>query len=100
MLTHFQKKVLSFTEKIPKGKITTYGELAKALKSSPRAVGQALGANPYLIKISCHRIVKSDGNLGGYSGGVKKKKKLLRKEGIEIKNKKIVNFKKYLIKLT
>ncbi len=99
MLTSFQKRVLALTVKIPKGKVTTYGEIAKALGSSPRAVGQALGANPYLIKIPCHRVVESNGNLGGYSGGVKKKAILLRGEGIQIKNNKVIHFKKYFINL-
>lgn len=98
MLTYFQKKVLFLTKQIPKGKIATYGELAKALRSSPRAVGQALGANHRLIKIPCHRVVKSDGKLGGYSGGVKKKKWLLRKEGIKVRMDKIVNFDKIIFK--
>jgi methylated-DNA-[protein]-cysteine S-methyltransferase len=96
-LTKFQKKVLALTAKIPKGKITTYGEMAKLLRSSPRAVGRALGANPWPVEIPCHRVIKSDGGLGGYSGGVKKKKKLFQEEGIKIQKNKVVNFKKYLI---
>jgi len=78
--------------------VTTYGEIARILRTSPRAVGQALRENPHPIKIPCHRVVKSDGRLGGYLGGVKKKIVLLRKEGIEVKNKKIVNFNHYLMK--
>lgn len=100
MLTYFQEKVLSLTKQIPRGKVTTYGRIAYCLKSSPRAVGQALGVNPQPIKIPCHRVVKSDGNLGGYSGGARKKKQLLAKEGVRIKGNKIFNFEKYLIKLT
>jgi len=98
MLTKFQKEVLALTVKIPKGKIATYGEIAKALGSSPRAVGQALGANPHPIKIPCHRVVKSDGNLGGYSGGVEKKKKLSQREGIKVKRNKIISFKDIIYK--
>ncbi len=82
MLTSFQKRVLALTARIPKGKIATYGELARCLKSSPRAVGQALGRNLHPVKVPCHRVVRSDGNLGGYSGGVERKVELLRKEGI------------------
>ncbi len=86
-------------KKIPRGRVTTYGEMARILKTSPRAVGQALHKNPCLVKIPCHRVVKTDGSLGGYAGGVKKKIELLKKEGIEIKNKKIVNFIKIIYKL-
>lgn len=75
-----------------RGGVTTYGEIAKVLKTSPRAVGRALRENPCLIEIPCHRVVKTDGSLGGYSGGVKKKIILLRKEGIQTKNGKIINF--------
>lgn len=94
----FQKKVLSLTKKITRGRVTTYGEIAKVLKTSPRAVGRALRENPYPIEIPCHRVVKIDGSLGGYLGGVKKKIVLLQKEGIEVKNNKIVNLNHYLMK--
>lgn len=96
MLTYFQKKVFALTSKIPKGKVATYGEIARALDSWPRAVGQALHKNPHLVKVPCHRVVKSDGSLGGYSAGVKKKIELLRKEGIEIKKAKVINFDKII----
>lgn len=99
MLTDFQKKVLVLTSQIPKSKVTTYGEIARKLQSSPRAVGQALGANPRPVLVPCHRVVKSGGGLGGYSGGVNKKKRLLRKEGIKIQGNKIINFQKSFIKL-
>lgn len=99
-MSPFQKKVLFLTKKIPKGKVTTYGEIAGVLKTSPRAVGRALRENPHPIEIPCHRVVKSDGSLGGYLGvgGVKKKIVLLRKEGIEVKDNKIVIFNHYLMK--
>ncbi len=86
MVTIFQKRVYGLVKKIPKGKITTYKEIAKALNSSPRAVGQALKRNPFPINIPCHRVIKSDGSLGGYKGKVnsKLKKELLEKEGVEI----------------
>jgi len=99
MLTNFQKSILYVAKLIPKGKVTTYGEIAKALKTSPRAVGRALGKNPCPIKIPCHRVVKSDGSLGGYSGGVQKKKRLLEKEGIKIKGNRLVDFIRYFFKL-
>jgi methylated-DNA-[protein]-cysteine S-methyltransferase len=98
-MTLFQEKVLFLTKKIPLGKITTYGEIARVLKTSSRAVGGALHKNPYLRQIPCHRVVKSDGSLGGYVSGERKKAALLRKEGIKIKNDKIMNFKDYFAKL-
>lgn len=93
----FKQKVFNLTKKIPKGRITTYGIMARKLKTSPRAVGQALKKNLNPIKIPCHRVVKSNGKVGGYSQGIKKKIKLLKKEGIKIKNKKIKNFEKSLL---
>ena len=68
--TDFQIKVWKYLLKIPKGKVKTYKEVAVAIKSpySARAVGNAVGKNPYAPKIPCHRVIKSDGSLGGYSG--------------------------------
>ena len=84
--TKFQLKVWNFLKKIPKGTVKTYSEVAKAISKplAVRAVANAIAKNPYPIKIPCHRVIRSDGSLGGYSGigGVKKKKNLLKKEGI------------------
>ncbi|KYK26082.1 hypothetical protein AYK26_01270 [Euryarchaeota archaeon SM23-78] len=90
-MTPFQRKVYALLKKVPKGKVTTYGALAKKLKSSPRAVGQALRVNPYAPKVPCHRVVSSDGSIGGFRGktqgkAVREKIGLLRKEGIKIIN--------------
>ena len=86
--TDFQIKVWKYLLKIPKGKVKTYKEVAIAIKNpySARAVGNAVAKNPYAPKIPCHRVIKSDGSLGGYSGkgGIKTKRKLLRKEGITL----------------
>ena len=86
--TDFQIKVWKYLSKIPKGKVKTYKEVAAAVKRpfSARAVGNAVGKNPYAPKIPCHRVIKSDGSLGGYSGkgGIKTKRKLLKKEGITL----------------
>ncbi len=98
-MTSFQKKVLFLTKKIFPGKITTYGEIARVLKTSPRAVGGALHKNPNLILIPCYRVVRSDGSLGGYVRGKRKKAELLKKENVKIKNGKIINFKDCFIKL-
>ena len=84
--TKFQLKVWNYLKKIPKGEIRTYYEVAKAIKrpKAVRAVANAIGKNPNAPKIPCHRVIRSDGKLGGYSGpgGIKTKKKLLKSEGI------------------
>ena len=84
--TKFQLKVWNYLKKIPKGQVRTYLEVAKAIKrpKSVRAVANAIGKNPNAPKIPCHRVIRSDGKLGGYSGsgGIKTKKKLLKSEGI------------------
>jgi len=84
--TVFQLKVWNYLKKIPRGKVITYLDLAKAIKmpKAVRAVANAVGKNPYPPKIPCHRVIRSDGKLGGYSapGGIKTKKKLLKIEGI------------------
>ena len=83
--TKFQVKVWRYLKTIPKGKVITYKQLAKALKmpKAARAVANACAKNPYSPKVPCHRVIRSNGELGGYSGsgGVKTKKKLLKKEG-------------------
>jgi len=95
----FAEKVYDLMHQIPFGKVTTYGLIAKKLHTKAyRAVGNACHKNPYAPTVPCHRVVKSDGAIGGFSSGVKKKIKLLEKEGIEIKNNKILNFKKILHK--
>jgi len=92
----FYSKVYELVFKIPKGRITTYKLVAEALnKRAYRAVGNALNKNPYK-SVPCHRVVKSDGSIGGYSRGKRKKIKILRREGITIKNNKIVDFKKLI----
>ena len=86
--TDFQIKVWNAISKIPKGKVKTYKELARSIRKpkASRAVANACGKNPFPIKIPCHRVIRSDGRLGGYSGkgGIKTKRKLLRSEGIFI----------------
>ena len=86
--TDFQIKVWNAISKIPKGKVMTYKELARSIRKpkASRAVANACGKNPFPIKIPCHRVIRSDGRLGGYSGkgGIKTKRKLLRSEGVFI----------------
>ena len=83
--TKFQISVWKEIKKIPKGQTKTYKDIALALKKpkSSRAVANACGKNPLLIEIPCHRVIRSDGKLGGYSGkgGINQKRKLLKEEG-------------------
>ena len=83
--TKLQLKVWNYLKKIPRGKTKTYLEVAKAIRKprAVRAVANAIGKNPYPTKISCHRVIRSNGKLGGYSGkgGLKTKRMLLKKEG-------------------
>ncbi len=95
----FKEKVYSITKKIPKGRVSTYRDVAHALNCRAyRAVGNALNKNKHPIIIPCHRVVSSNGSIGGYSGGIKNKIKLLKKEGIGIRNNKIIDFEKVLYK--
>ena len=86
--TKFQLKVWSYLKKIPQGNVKTYYQVAKDIGKplAVRAVANAIGKNPCPPKIQCHRVIRSDGSLGGYSGkgGIKTKKMLLKKEGITL----------------
>ena len=86
--TKFQLKVWKYLKTIRKGKVKTYKQVAIGIKSpkSARAVANACGKNPYAPKIPCHRVIRSDGGLGGYSGrgGIKTKQRLLRSEKVDI----------------
>jgi len=86
----FNEKCYSLLKKIPRGKVVTYKQIAFELGSRGyRAVGNALNKNKNLIKIPCHRVVRNNGNVGGYALGQEKKIKLLQKEGVEIVDGKI-----------
>jgi methylated-DNA-[protein]-cysteine S-methyltransferase len=79
----FNQKVWALCARVPQGKVTTYAEIARALKSKGfRAVGNALNKNPYAPAVPCHRVVGSSGALTGFAGGLAKKKALLTKEGV------------------
>jgi len=88
------QKVYKKLTEVPQGKITTYGELANAvgMKNGQRVIGQIMKKNPYPGIIPCHRVVKSDGNVGGYAYGADVKTNMLRKEGIKIQNGKILDW--------
>ena len=86
--TKFQLKVWNYLKKIPRGKVKTYSEVAKSIGKplAVRAVANAIGKNPLAPQIPCHRVIRSDGSLGGYSGkgGIKTKRLLLKKEGVKL----------------
>ena len=88
--TKVYKKLLD----VPAGRVTTYGELAKAvgLENGQSTIGTIMNKNPFPVIIPCHRVVKSDGQIGGYVYCEKAKSKMLEKEGIKIKNGKIIDF--------
>ncbi len=93
-MTEFETAVLNLLQQIPKGKVTTYADIAKALgrPKAARAVGNALNKNTSLIVIPCHRVVCANGDIGGYAGGVTMKKKILKQEGVTCTNNKILDF--------
>ena len=86
--TKFQLKVWKYLKTIPKGKVKTYKQVAIGINrpKSARAAANACARNPYAPKIPCHRVIRTDGSLGGYSGkgGIKTKKKLLKIEGFQL----------------
>jgi len=90
-MTSFQKKIYEIVKKIPKGKILTYKKVSE-LAGFPRAwraVGNILNKNKD-SKIPCHRVIRLDRKIGGYNRGIKKKSALLKREGIKIKNKRVI----------
>ncbi len=95
---NLEEKIYKKLLKVPKGQITTYGDLAKAvgLKNGQRAVGRIMNKNPYPVIIPCHRVVMSTGKIGGYVYGKDVKTKMLNDEGIKIQNGKIVELKNIL----
>jgi methylated-DNA-[protein]-cysteine S-methyltransferase len=93
-----EEKIYQKLLEVPIGYVTTYGDLAKAinLKNGQRVVGQIMKKNPFPVIIPCHRVVKSDGTIGGYAYGSERKKHMLWEEGLKINNNKISDFKKNL----
>ena len=90
---NLEQKIYKKLLEVPKGQITTYGELAKAvgLKNGQRVIGKIMNKNPYPVIVPCHRVVMSTGKIGGYAYGEHIKIKLLNDEGIQIKNGKIID---------
>lgn len=106
MPTKFAEKIYSQLRKVPKGKVTTYKELAKSIDSKAyRTVGSALRNNPYAPKIPCHRVISSNGKIGGFKGfktgsAIDEKIKMLKNEGVKIESGKVTEFEKILFKLS
>ncbi|MEK6859173.1 MAG: MGMT family protein [Nanoarchaeota archaeon] len=86
----FNERCYALLKKVPKGKVTTYKALARALHTKAyRAVGNAMNKNPYAPEVPCHRVINTNGSLGGFASGIEEKKRLLAEEGIEINDNKI-----------
>jgi methylated-DNA-[protein]-cysteine S-methyltransferase len=86
----FNEKVWAITARVPKGKVTTYADIARKLKSKGfRAVGGALNRNPYSPAVPCHRVVGSDGSLTGFAMGLNKKAAMLQAEGVPMNGRKV-----------
>lgn len=92
---NLEERVYEKLIEVPKGKVTTYGELAKAvgLPNGQRIIGRIMNKNPYPVIVPCHRVVMSTGKVGGYAWGEKIKSNMLTKEGVQIKNGKIFDLK-------
>jgi len=101
---NFDEKVWKLMERIPRGNVTTYGQIARKLNTKAyRAVGNACRKNPYAPRVPCHRVVRSDGTIGGFGGKtsgktVEKKRLLLREENVEVRNGRVVDFEKILFR--
>ena len=89
-LTPYQRKVLLCVSEVPKGYVTTYGSVSKVAGGGARAVGNVMARNPFPLIIPCHRVVRGDLSLGGYSGGISVKRFLLEIEGVKIIKDKVM----------
>ena len=91
-----EQRVYKKLLQVPTGCVVTYGELSKAvgLHNGQRLVGQIMKKNPFPVIVPCHRVVKSDGSIGGYAFGENIKKNMLLNEGVETRRNKIMNFEK------
>ena len=93
-MTKFQSECYEALKKVPKGKVITYAGIARMVgrPKAHRAVGSAMNKNPYAPQVPCHRVVKSNGDLGGFATDIKVKIKRLQKEGVVVSDNKIVDF--------
>ncbi|MFZ2189111.1 MAG: MGMT family protein [Candidatus Moraniibacteriota bacterium] len=94
----FADLVYAKTKLVPRGRVATYGQIAKAIgrPGASRAVGNALNCNPYAPVVPCHRVVRSNGRIGGFAQGTKAKAGLLRRDGVKVRDGKVVDFKEKL----
>ena len=91
----FSERCYELLRRVPRGRVTTYGEIARALGCSAfRAVGMAMNKNPYAPKVACHRVVGAGGRIGGFASGVDAKVEILKKEGVLVRDGKVVDFEK------
>jgi methylated-DNA-[protein]-cysteine S-methyltransferase len=99
-MSDFNQKVWQALKLIPRGKVTTYKSIAQFMgqPKAARAVGNACNKNPDAPIVPCHRVVKSDGRIGGYAGGAKKKIQLLKKEGVSVEKGVVKEFKEKIFK--
>ncbi|MDG4811587.1 MGMT family protein [Hydrogenovibrio sp. 3SP14C1] len=96
----FNEQCYALLEQVPAGRVTTYKALAEALGTRAyQAVGRAMNQNPNPVVVPCHRVVNQNGDLGGYAFGIQRKIELLKQEGIEIEDNKVVEFKNKTVKL-
>lgn len=94
MAKTFDERCYDLLKQVPKGKVTTYKAIAEALGTKAyRAVGNAMNRNPYAPSVPCHRVVNSDGSLGGFAFGSQEKVARLKAEGVDVANGKIQSFK-------
>ena len=106
MEIRFSERVYKKLQLVPKGRVTTYKELAAAIGTTAyRSVGTALKNNPYAPEVPCHRVVASDGSIGGFKGKtqgkeIDEKMMMLEQEGIHIKNNKIGDFDRTLFRFS
>ena len=95
--TSFNERCYALLKQIPAGKVTTYREMAKALNTRAwRAVGTAMAKNNNLIRVPCHRVVRSDGAIGQYALGADKKASLLSGEGVDVANGKVTDLNRFM----
>ncbi len=99
MKKSFLEQCYALLKQVPKGKITTYKAIAEALGTKAyQAVGSAMHKNPHAPQVPCHRVINFNGEVGGFASGTNTKIKLLKREGILIKDGKVMNIQKYLYK--
>ena len=98
MATELQKAVWEKLKEIPEGRVTTYALLAKVVgkPKAVRAVASAVGKNPDLVVVPCHRVVRSDGSVGQYAGGQDEKIKLLNKERVPVSSHNKINLQEHI----